>query len=204
MNFARRPRLTSEELAASLERAFAGRNSTHPVWIFGYGSLIWKPELDFDRRVPARVFGYHRQLCLRSIRYRGTDDCPGIVCGLDRGGSCSGVAYRLPLARQRVQLERLWEREMFMGSYDARWVQLRRLDENEEFVGLAFVVRRDAPNYCGRLPEHELIDVLTRACGQYGSSLDYLLRTTESLRAHGVPDPHLERLARVARKTVER
>jgi cation transport protein ChaC len=188
-------RVSAAELAASLETTLARWDGRSPVWVFGYGSLIWKPELEFDLRVPARVFGYHRRLCLRSIRYRGSFDCPGIVAGLDRGGCCAGVAYRVQPDRLRNQFERLWEREMFMGSYDARWLRAQRLDEADRFEALAFVVRHDAPNYAGRLGEAELIGILTQACGHYGSSLDYLLRTVESLRAHGVPDPHLERLA---------
>jgi cation transport protein ChaC len=87
---------------------------------------------------------------------------------------------------------------MFMGSYDPRWLRAQRLDEEQRFEAIAFVVRHDAPNYAGRLGEHELIDILTRACGHYGTSLDYLLRTVDSLRSHGVPDPHLERLAHKA------
>lgn len=188
-------RVGPAELAASLDATLTHWDGAGPVWVFGYGSLIWKPELEFDLRVPARVFGYHRRLCLRSIRYRGSFECPGIVAGLDRGGCCAGVAYRVRPERLREQFERLWEREMFMGSYDARWLRAQRLDEADRFHALAFVVRHDAPNYAGRLGEPELIDILTRACGHYGSSLDYLLRTVESLRAHGVPDPHLERLA---------
>lgn len=198
MNVPPYARLGPAELAGSLDAALARWDGQRPLWVFGYGSLIWKPELEFDLRVPARVFGYHRRLCLRSIRYRGSFDCPGIVAGLDRGGCCAGLAYRVRPERLRAQFERLWEREMFMGSYDARWLRAQRLDEAQPLEALAFVVRHDAPNYAGRLGEAELVDILTRACGHYGTSLEYLLRTVESLRSHGVPDPHLERLAHKA------
>ncbi|MCS7101577.1 MAG: gamma-glutamylcyclotransferase [Burkholderiaceae bacterium] len=191
-------RLSARELEASLAAALAHWDGRAPLWVFGYGSLVWKPELDFDLRAPARVHGYHRRLCLRSIRYRGTVDCPGIVAGLDRGGCCAGVAFRIPARDLRPQFERLWSREMFMGSYDARWLRARRLDNGEPIRALAFVVRHDAPNYAGRLSEAELLQILARACGDNGSSLDYLLRTVEALRASGVPDPRLERLARRA------
>jgi cation transport protein ChaC len=204
MNVPPYARLGPAEMQASLDAALAAWDGRSPLWVFGYGSLVWKPELRFDRRVPARVFGYHRRLCLRSIRYRGTFDCPGVVAGLDRGGSCAGVAYRIEPAQLRAQFERLWEREMFMGSYDPRWLRALRLDEQEPLVALAFVVRHDAPNYAGRLGEDELIGILTRACGHLGSSLDYLQRTVESLRDSGVPDPHLERLARRAHAALEK
>lgn len=190
------PRLSPHDLAQSLATTLAHWDGRDPLWVFGYGSLIWNPEFEFDRRVPARVYGYHRKLCLRSVRNRGTPECPGLVAGLDRGGSCAGIAYRVPADSVRAQFARLWEREMFMGSYLPRWLHARRLDGHGGLTALAFVVRRDAPNYCGRLGEGEIIDVLARACGRYGTSLDYLLRTVAGLRAEGLADPHLERLAR--------
>ncbi len=193
-------RLTPEQMRATLDEALAQRDPVprEGVWVFGYGSLIWNPELEHDRRVHARVYGYHRRLCLRSVLNRGTPECPGLVAGLDRGGSCTGVAYRLPARNLRVQFEQLWQREMFMGSYRPRWLHAHRLDRPGRVTALAFVVRRDAPNYCGRLSESEVIEVLARACGRYGSSLDYLLHTVQALRAEGLCDPHLERLAQRA------
>jgi cation transport protein ChaC len=193
-------RLTPHDLAQSLATTLAHWHGREPLWVFGYGSLLWNPEFEFDRRVPARVYGYHRKLCLRSVRNRGTPECPGLVAGLDRGGSCAGIAYRVPAESVRAQFARLWEREMFMGSYTPRWLHVRRLDGRGALTALAFVVRRDAPNYCGRLGERETIDALARAAGRYGTSLDYLLRTVAALRAEGLSDPHLERLAQRAQR----
>jgi cation transport protein ChaC len=193
-------RLTPHDLAQSLATTLAHWHGREPLWVFGYGSLIWNPEFEFDRRVPARVYGYHRKLCLRSVQNRGTPECPGLVAGLDQGGSCAGIAYRVPADSVRAQFSRLWEREMFMGSYSPRWLHMRRLDRDAGLTALAFVVRRDAPNYCGRLAENEVLDVLARACGRFGTSLDYLLRTVEGLRAVGLADPHLERLAHRAQR----
>jgi cation transport protein ChaC len=196
--------LSAAELAASCAQALAGWNRRDPVWIFGYGSLIWRPDLEFDRRVAARVYGYHRKLCLRSLRNRGTPEFPGLVAGLDCGGSCVGVAYRLPAKSVCAQFERLWEREMFLGSYAPRWLACRTLDRDRPLSALAFVVRRDAINYCAALADDELVAVLARACGRYGTSLDYLLRTIEALRAEGLHDPHLERLAHRALHALDR
>jgi cation transport protein ChaC len=187
-------RLTEEELRASMQTTLAKVPAGTPLWIFGYGSLIWKPEFDFDERVPARIFGFHRRLCLRSVRYRGTEDCPGLVAGLDRGGSCAGIAYRLRSATLPEQFARLWEREMFLGSYAAHWLRAKRLDNGTVVRALAFVVRRDASNYCGELPETQVLDVLQRACGIYGSSLEYLRHTVQALRAEGLEDRRFERL----------
>ena len=198
------PRQTPAQMRATLEAALARWNGREPLWVFGYGSLIWNPELDFDRRAPARICGYHRRLCLRSVRNRGTQDCPGLVAGLDRGGSCCGIVYRVPAAAVHAQFERLWEREMFMGSYRPRWLRCHRLDRPQIVTALAFVVRRDVFNYCGQLPEREMIDILRRAHGLYGSSLEYLQRIVHSLRDAGLHDPHLERLARRAERAARK
>lgn len=191
-------RLSREELEASLRRALAAWDGASPAWVFGYGSLIWKPELVFDRRLAARVHGYHRRLCLWSRVNRGTPECPGLVAGLDRGGSCAGVVYRVPAREVRRQFERLWEREMFMGSYAPRWLRCRAAD-GTDMPALAFVVRRDVANYAGKLTEAAILEVFRRgSSGRFGTSLDYLVNTVRSLREHGLRDPHFERLARHA------
>lgn len=191
-------RLTYEQLEASLERYLAHWDGRRALWVFGYGSLIWKPELSFDQREPARVHGYHRRLCLWSRINRGTPDCPGLVAGLDRGGSCGGVAYRVPAAAVRSQFLQLWQRELMTNAYAPRNLDCR-LPDGRCVSALTFVVRRDAPNYAGRLSEHDILDVFARgSCGRYGTSLEYLVNTIGALRSHGIADPHLERLARHA------
>jgi cation transport protein ChaC len=195
MNTTTPERLTPAQMRASLDAALAHWNRRDPLWVFAYGSLIWNPELEFDRRAPARLFGHHRGLCLRSVRNRGTPERPGLVAGLDRGGSCAGVVYRVPARAVHAQFERLWEREMFLASYHPRWVRCHRLDRPETVRAMAFIVRRDAPNYCGRLPPAEILGVLRHARGTYGSSREYLLKIVSGLRAEGLADPALERLA---------
>jgi cation transport protein ChaC len=191
-------RLTDEELAASLIACLAHWDRNSPLWLFAYGSLIWRPDMSFDRRETARVHGYHRRLCLWSRVNRGTPDNPGLVAGLDRGGSCMGVAYRIPGTSAQAEFERLWEREMFMGSYSPLWLDCR-LADSTIVEAVAFVVRRDAPNYAGKLDERQILDVFARGCcGRYGTSLEYLVNTVRGLREHGIVDPHFERLARHA------
>jgi cation transport protein ChaC len=190
--------LSAEQMAQSLAEATRRWTDRRCLWVFGYGSLMWKPEFSFEQRCRARVFGYHRRLCLRSVKYRGTAQQPGLVAGLDRGGSCLGIAYRICGSKAFDELERLWQREMFMGSYAARWLPLRLLDGGDRVSALAFVVRRDAVNYCQSLCEADAVSILRSAAGIYGSSLDYLQHTVEALRQDGLQDPHLERLARLA------
>jgi cation transport protein ChaC len=191
-------RLSHEQLAASLAGALSQWNGQSALWVFGYGSLIWKPDLAFDRRVTARVHGYHRRLCLWSRVNRGTPDRPGLVAGLDRGGSCAGIVYRVPAASVPPEFKRLWDREMFMGSYAPRWLRCH-LADGTDVQALAFVVRQDVSNYAGRLSEAQILEVFRRgSCGRFGTSLDYLVNTVRSLHEHGLRDPHLERLVRHA------
>ena len=187
------PRWTEAQLRASLAASLAHWDRRSPLWVFGYGSLIWKPEFEFEAREPARIHGYHRRLCLRSVSYRGTHDCPGVVAGLDRGGSCLGMAYRIAAADVPRVFRRLWQREMFLGSYRPTWMRAHLL-RRAPIQALAFVVRRDAFNYGGRLADDELVEILVRACGSKGSSLEYLQRTVVALHEAGLRDPHLERL----------
>lgn len=186
-------RWTEAQMQASLAASLARWDGRAPLWVFGYGSLIWKPEFDFDTREPARIHGYHRRLCLRSVLYRGTNESPGIVAGLDRGGSCLGMAYRIAAADVPRVFRELWEREMFLGSYRPTWMQAQ-LRGGARAEALAFVVRRDAFNYCGGLSEDEVVEILLSARGVRGTSLDYLQRTVAALHDAGLRDPHLERL----------
>jgi cation transport protein ChaC len=186
-------RWSEAQMQASLAASLARWDRRSPLWVFGYGSLIWKPEFEFEARQPARIHGHHRRLCLRSVSYRGTHDCPGVVAGLDRGGSCLGMAYRIGAAEVPRVFRELWEREMFLGSYRPTWVRAQLL-RGAPVEALAFVVRRDAFNYGGRLADEELVAILARACGSKGSSLEYLQRTVAALHEAGLRDPHLERL----------
>jgi cation transport protein ChaC len=192
-------RWTEEQLQASLAASLRRWDGHTPLWVFGYGSLIWRPEFDFEAREPARIHGYHRRLCLRSVLYRGTQECPGIVFGLDRGGSCFGMAYRVGAAQVPRVFRLLWEREMFLGSYRPTWMRAR-LRSGGEADALAFVVCRDAHNYCGGLDEEQIVAILATACGVRGTSLDYLQRTVAALNAEGLRDLHLERLVHKAQR----
>jgi cation transport protein ChaC len=185
--------LTDEELSASLTATLTRKPKGAGWWVFGYGSLLWNPLFPFVESRPARARGLHRRFCLWSLASRGRPDAPGLVLGLDRGGSCVGVAYRLPAPLAIDELHLLWRREMVTGAYDPRWVKLDAGDK--PLHAIAFVVRRDHTQYAGHLLIEEQARVIARACGAFGSSADYLERTRVALVSHGVIDPYLERLA---------
>ncbi len=184
---------SDEQLAQSLTATLAAKPKGVGWWVFAYGSLLWNPLFPVAEMRPALLGGLHRRFCLWSLASRGTRDCPGLVLGLDRGGACRGVVMRLPAKLAIAELDLLWRREMAIGSYRPRWVKVDA--GGREIVALTFVVRRDHPQYAGRLAPADQVEVLVSACGAFGSSLDYLERTRVALVAHGIVDPYLEGLA---------
>ena len=183
--------------APMLEKVLADWGGHRDLWVFGYGSLIWKPEFDYVERRPARVNGWHRALKMWSRVNRGTPDCPGLVLGLLTGGSCQGVAFRIPRADVPEVLVRLWAREMVTGVYDPRWLTCHT--PHGPVSALAFTLSRKSPNHTGVLTPEQYRQIFSDACGRDGTTLDYTLRTYEELGRHGIRDRHLERLLRIAR-----
>jgi len=185
--------LTDEELAASRDAALAHWDRKSDLWLFGYGSLIWNPGLPTLEAVRGKVHGYHRGLYLWSRVNRGTPEQPGLVLALDRGGSCTGMAFRLAGADAIEHLQVLWRREMAMASYRPAWLPCT-LADGRRVEALAFVMRRDATSYTGKLSDPIVRTVLGCASGRYGTTLDYVSRTVEALRESGMPDRALEAL----------
>ena len=187
--------MSDEDVAGSLADTMAGHRKGEPVWVFGYGSLIWSPLMEFAERRAARIHGYHRGFYLWSKVNRGSPEVPGLVLGLDAGGSCQGVAYRLHDEKLMAELGLLWRREMVMGTYMPRWV---KADVGDRTVrAIAFVVNRCKPGYTGRLHDREIVTIALKACGHYGTCSDYLVQTATSLEAAGIADPRLSRLAKL-------
>ena len=168
------------------------RDSAAPVWLFAYGSLMWNPEMPFAERRPALLRGWHRSFCLYSRDYRGTPERPGLVLGLDRGGSCQGIAYRLPPEGLGAAIDQVWAREMAGEVYRMRPVSVTT---PEGRIGAyAFVVRRDRPDYAGRLSLDEAARIIAVAQGGRGTGRDYLANTVRHLEELGIADGPLHRL----------
>ena len=181
-----------------LGAAIQAWGGTQDLWVFGYASLIWRPEFDADEARPAVVHGWHRALEMRSRVNRGTPDCPGLVFALVAGGSCRGMAYRIDAARAATELERLWLREMPTGVYDPKWLACRTAQGPVK--ALSFTLSRSSPAHTGPLDDTEMLDVLRSATGRYGRTLDYLMETAHSLRACGIRDRDVERIVALARQ----
>lgn len=166
---------------------------TAGVWVFGYGSLMWKPGFDHLAAVEARLHGYHRSLCVYSWVHRGTRECPGLVFGLDRGGACKGFAFKVARDTEGDVLAYLDARELVTDVYERR--RLAITIDNDRVPAWCYVVRRDHPQYAGRLPEAELLRIIEKGKGQSGHCRDYVLSTVSHLKGLGVNDAVLKSVA---------
>ena len=166
------------------------------LWVFGYASLIWRPEFDAVEHRTARVNGWHRALRMRSRVNRGTPERPGLVFALLPGGACRGVVYRLNPREHDEALQRLWAREMVTGVYDPRFVSAHT--PQGVVSALTFTLSRRSPQCHARLEDAQMLDILRHSRGRFGTTLEYLVETALSLRAHGVHDREVERLVRLA------
>src|SRR5437016_3061463 len=164
------------------------------VWLFGYGSLLWKPVCEFSESRIATVRGWHRALCYRVARFRGTRDKPGLMLALDRGGSCKGMIFKLPPDQVSASLNALFRREMMVkpAANVPRWMTAET-DEGP-IRALGIVVNRQSPHYSGKLPLEEAANILASAAGHWGSCTDYLRETVFGLEVLGIHDETLWQL----------
>jgi cation transport protein ChaC len=164
------------------------------LWVFGYGSLMWRPGFEFEEQAPALVRGYHRSLCIFSHVHRGTPEKPGLVLGLDRGGACKGVAFRVAAQRRDDTLSYLREREQVTAVYLEVSLPARLLG-GRDVSCIAYVVDRTHPQYAGRLPDSDLLALVAQGHGLSGSNVDYVRSTHDHLLAIGIVDPALSLVA---------
>ncbi|HYM30843.1 MAG TPA: gamma-glutamylcyclotransferase [Candidatus Cybelea sp.] len=189
--------LSAEERQASLGAVLSAVPRRRGVWIFGYGSLMWNPALKVAETRAATVHGYHRWFCLDMHLGRGSPDRPGLMLGLDRGGSCHGMAHRIAPQDVESELEILWRREMLSGAYQPRWVTA--YGKRGALRALTFVVDRRHDRYAGKLPEQEVVMRIALAEGHIGTNRQYLFKTVEHLDQLGIDDGPMHRLARLVR-----
>jgi glutathione-specific gamma-glutamylcyclotransferase len=165
------------------------------LWIFGYGSLMWKPGFDYAEAARARLIGFRRGFCIYSTHHRGAPSRPGLVLGLDRGGMCDGIAYRVPPETARATAEYLRVREQVNGVYREALVPLT-IEEGRrrEVMAKAYIVERVHPSYAGQLSLDRQARLIRGAKGVSGANLDYLINTLAHLAQLGIHEPELTRL----------
>ena len=190
--------LSDDERAASIASMLATRpagvDATGDLWLFGYGSLIWNPAFHFIERRKGLIRGWHRRFCLWTPLGRGSPERPGLVLGLEPGGACTGMAFRLASDQIACELDIVWRREMLSGAYRPRWVKVETTDGPVDAI--TFTINPTNPRYAGRLDEDEIVRVVTTAVGRLGPCTDYLFKTAEALAGLGLEDRTLERLKR--------
>lgn len=160
-------------------------------WVFGYGSLMWRPGFAHVETVRARLYGYRRTLCIYSHVHRGTPDRPGLVLGLDAGGSCLGMAFRVPGAMTQEVMAYLREREMSNRVYHEKWRPLR-LADGRTVPALVYVADRRHSQYAGGLSAADAAAIIASAHGEAGANIDYVVNTLTHLRDMRVRDHALE------------
>jgi cation transport protein ChaC len=183
--------------APNREALLANWPPSQDLWIFGYASLIWRPEFEILEKHPTKVQGWHRALKMWSRLNRGTPECPGLVFALLSGGSCQGLVFRTPATQVRQTIEQLWLREMPNNVYTTRWLQCPT--PQGPVNALAFTLPRSSPSYTGNLSPAQYQHIFQNATGRYGTTLDYAKETFHSLKQQGIHDKALEALLRHAK-----
>jgi cation transport protein ChaC len=188
--------VTDEERERSLDRMLAAQPEPGaPVWVFAYGSLLWNPTVHVAERARARVTGWHRRFCLWTELGRGSCELPGLLLGLERGGSCTGVALRVD-GELRHELDLLWRREMVGNSYVPRWLHLA-LDDGRRAHGIGFTINHAGPGYARQVDDRTAARHIAHACGPMGACREYFDHTLAELHRWRIRDRHMERIARL-------
>ena len=169
------------------------------VWVFGYGSLMWRPGFDYEEMVPALLRGYHRAFCIYSHHYRGTPDNPGLVLGITPGGECHGIAFRVAEENWSAAKAYLDERELINNVYIPSDVTLHSPDYGT-VIAHTYVANPECQQYAGHLTLHEAAQIITGAYGRMGANLDYLENTVIHLDDMGIIDPPLHDLMDLVRR----
>ncbi len=165
------------------------------LWVFGYGSLIWQPGFAHSRACRARLAGYERSFCMRSIHHRGTPEAPGLVLALDQGtGGCDGLAFEIPQAIAAESLEYLRARELISAAYLETRCEVT-LEDGTQVGAVTYVIDRDHDQYCGGLPLEEQARIIAHAVGGRGPNAAYLFNTASHLAELGLRDSQLDWLA---------
>ncbi|WP_300301012.1 gamma-glutamylcyclotransferase [Ferrovibrio sp.] len=170
-----------------------------PLWVFGYGSLMWDPGFPFTKQMTARLWGYHRGFCVWSHRYRGTPERPGLVLGLMPGGSCTGKAFRVKRGDETAVIDYLYRREMVTGVYRPGF-HLAQMEDGTRVKVLAFVADPHHKQYAGYLGEQQVIETIASCCGARGPNAVYLANTVAHLDELGIGDGPLHHLLAEVKK----
>ena len=186
--------LLSEDELDAVAHDLHEQSHHEPLWVFAYGSLIWKPDFDAIDHRRASAYGWHRSFCMKMRRWRGTPETPGLMMALERGGRCDGVIYRMPDDDRDAQIRRMVRREIrfHQNVHMVRWINVRTAEGKVRVM--VFWAGPKGERIASRLPLDRVAHILARACGSAGSCAEYLFNTVSHLAEHGIYDRNLWRL----------
>ena len=191
-------RMSDEQRAALIESTLNTLGNSD-LWVFGYGSLIWNPALNYEEHRRCTITGFEKKFCFWTTLSRGSKECPGLMVGLVNGGRCNGVAFRIAAENAATELDILFRREMSHFIYKASWVDAHCVETNKSFKTLTFVVDDKNHRYVDNLTVEETVRVIATAEGPLGRNCDYLFQLSEKMQELGFNEPELEKLAHSVR-----
>ncbi|MFK7853674.1 MAG: gamma-glutamylcyclotransferase [Granulosicoccus sp.] len=186
-------RMSDEQRAALVENTLNELGDSE-LWVFGYGSLIWNPAMDFEEQRCSTIVGYKKKFCFWTTLSRGSTECPGLMMGLVEGGQCNGVAFRIDPEKAATELDILYRREMPHFIYKPTWVDARCVDTQRSFKSLTFVVDSENHRYVDNLTLAQTVRTIATAQGPLGRNCDYLFQLSEKMSELGFEESELEAL----------
>ncbi len=189
-------RWSEAQIADCARRILAEAPPQGDLWVFGYGSLMWNPAIHVAEQRPARLAGYHRKFCLWTSLGRGSNDCPGLLLGLEAGGACRGAALRIERNAAATEIDILVRREMVSGAYVPRWLKVAIDGIGERVPALVFLINRRHARYARALPDDRIVAAIAAARGPLGACRDYFDNTVAALERLGIRDRTIERIRR--------
>jgi cation transport protein ChaC len=187
--------MSDEDRARWIDTTLSQAPSMDQIWVFAYGSLIWNPAFIWAEQFPCTIAGYHRSFCFWTRLGRGCEENPGLMMGLEPGGHCSGVAYRIDASKVDSEIDILFRRELISHAYIPTWVEAREANSNSTVQAITFVMDPTHERYCGGLDREQSIRHIATAKGPLGRNCDYLFSLVEHLQKLAFTDPELEQLA---------
>lgn len=187
--------LSRKERNRSRRQLLKSLSADDDLWVFGYGSLIFNPGFNYAERLPGTLYGYHRCFCIWSRLARGTSEQPGLVLGLNPGGSCKGIVYRIPFEMVNEGSTILWAREMLVDAYQPKWITV--LTAARSVRAVTFIADKRSGHFAGNLSQELCLNIIATSSGFMGSSVDYLRRIVGEFALMDIRSPDLERLHRL-------
>ena len=186
-------RMSDDQRATLVDQTLAALGDSK-LWVFGYGSLIWNPALNFEEQRRCSIKGFEKKFCFWTTLSRGTVECPGLMMGLVEGGSCNGVAFRIDAKNAATELDVLFRREMSHYIYKPTWIEAQCIETNKPFKILTFVVDKENHRFVDSLSINDIVRTIATAQGPLGRNCDYLFQLSEKMNELGFEEPELEDL----------